>query len=236
MKKSIYYLPILLLVFITSSCTPSKEDVIKSAFKNYVASNFDDPKSLKEIVEINSLDTITHNSFKTIVTSFDEMDKLLDETDSIIKIKNHELDSFLVVNNSRYRGYKRDQIGSVLSDGLFELQRQSRWFKDEYPTKERLRIELDSLLNNLTNIVINSYEIKTRINNNGSLKLQSYYAIEDNIRNEMIIIDHKPVFDDYPQIAKDFYKTGKEFEQIQNNYHDIINRKMELSKLLQSLI
>ena len=56
-------------VVITASCGPKDKNVpiVNKAFKAYVQKTFDDPNSLKEIVEIVPHDTISMESIKALV-------------------------------------------------------------------------------------------------------------------------------------------------------------------------
>ena len=82
MKKYIGFSALIVFALLTS-CTQTKEDKIRNEFKNYVSSNFDDPNSLKEIVSVEQIDTITYEGIRNGVIALHGIDSLINSCESI---------------------------------------------------------------------------------------------------------------------------------------------------------
>ena len=236
MKKLFIFIPLFVLFVIITSCTSSKEEGIIGKFNNYVATNFDDPKSLKEIVEVKKVDSITYSIFVDVVTSIYQADTLLREIDSLKSIKVEGMFAVLKRDVERYNNYERARIRLIFKD-LMELgEKEKEWLIYDYGELQYLKKDLDSSLKKLDNICIYIYEIKTRIKINGELKLKSYYALEDNVRKTIIFFDYEPDIDDYPQDVKDFNEIRKKYVTIQNKYDTITKKMTECIKKLKFYI
>lgn len=237
MRKLFYRIPLFVLVaFLTYSCTQSKDEGIIDKFKNYVAANFDDPNSLKEIIEVKTGDTITYNTFVDIVSSIYQADTILREIDSLASIKVEGMFAVLKRDVERYNDYDKARIRLIFKD-LMELGKEEReWLTNDYVELAYLKTDLDSALKKLDNIYIRTYEIKTRINSNGALKLKSYYALEDNVTKDILFLDHEPNIDDFPQVVKDFNEIRNKYVKIQNKYDTITTKMTECVKKLKFYI
>ena len=71
---------------------------------------------------------------------------------------------------------------------------------------------------------------------NGELKLKSYYALEDNVRKDILFLDYEPDIEDCPQEVKDFNEIRKKYVTIQNKYDTITTKMNECVKKLKFYI
>ncbi len=236
MKKLIIFMPIFVLFFIITSCTSSKGEGIIDKFNKYVATNFDDPNSLKEIVEVKTVDSITYSTFVDVVTSTYQADTLLREIDSLNSIKVEGLFAVLKRDVDKYNDIDKARIRLIFKDLMDLGEQEKNWLTYDYGELQYLKKDLDSSLKKLDNICIYIYEIKTRIKINGELKLKSYYALEDNVRKDILFLDYEPDIEDCPQEVKDFNEIRNKYVKIQNKYDTITTKMTECVKKLKFYI
>ena len=178
----------------------SIEGRITKAMKEYAQKNFDDPKSLKEIVSIEKtnvfdIDSLAHYTL--------EKSK---EIDSLVKdLRSNLIDSTVLAeltNMSSREIYKmRQRTTESEMIRLLSLYMQiSSYTSGDYYYK-RLIVDngfnnamqnIDSVLKNNTFYSMNEYEIKIRKNSGDGLKLQSFYTSLCDTTTKIIISDHEP--------------------------------------------
>ena len=228
--KSIEFCVIVLLAF--SSCIQSKEDEVSKEFKNYVNSNFDNPKNLEEIVSVEQIDSINFEQFCKVVNNLHKLASLADtcrrieedQTSNIIaKIKAHKYASFYSDDVRFWLIYN-----VKLTDELISCM-------TNYGDKEKnLSDSIDNLLLRLDGLSILQFKIKVRVKERGILKLKNYYALEDS--TGFRFFDSVPTFNDYSERTAVFYKVAKEYEDIIQMRQNILDDLMELnSKTLRIL-
>lgn len=176
MKKLVY----LFIALFAIGCSQSNEDKVKTAFKEYVKSNFDDPSTFKEIVSIDSLDTISTIKFKVMERDMFNIRKDLveycDSTDSLIMKYFHD---------------KRFQPKLRHINGLKEL------FKDKLELQE---IYIDVLAKNLSflraeedleeimslkDTIFYQQRLTYRVKTTEGLKIKSCYVYTDTLYNDI---------------------------------------------------
>ena len=215
------------VVFCMLSCTKEKNDIVKDEFYKYVSQNFDDPNDLKEIVSIEQVDTISYESFFKAI-------RLLygcsEQIDSLGSKEQTQTDSIINYLRNQYPtdDYGKRVVREWIAQSLNLNNDQINWNNIYYDETNFLKIEIDSLLENLKGLLLYEYEIKARINDGTDLKLKKYYALEDSIT--IRFFDKKPTFSDYSEDASEIYKAAKKYEEIYDINHDIIIKKLELNK------
>lgn len=230
MKKYIGFIAIIILSLF--ACTQTKEDKIKTEFKKYVSSNFDDPNSLKEIVNIEQIDTVSYESIRESVVALHAIDSLAIVCDSIEKEQ-----STIILSKIRahqYSSYYKNDLRNLTMRKI-ELSREMIAWLDDYGNSLHIMSDsLDRTLKNLEGLCVFQYRIKTRVKEDKDLKLKDYYALEDSIGFRFF--DETPTFNDYSEGTAEFYKVAREYEDIIEIRKRIINEKLELNKKIQRLL
>lgn len=230
MKKYIGFIAIIILSLF--ACTQTKEDKIKTEFKKYVSSNFDDPNSLKEIVNIEQIDTVSYESIRESVVALHAIDSLAIVCDSIEKEQ-----STIILGKIRahqYSSYYKNDLRNLTMRKI-ELSREMIAWLDDYGNSLHIMSDsLDRTLKKLEGLCVFQYRIKTRVKEDKDLKLKDYYALEDSIGFRFF--DETPTFNDYSEGTAEFYKVAREYEDIIEIRKRITNEKLELNKKIQRLL
>lgn len=228
-----YLFSSVIALFVLFSCTQTKEDKIRNEFKNYVSSNFDDPNSLKEIVSIEQIDTVTYESIRNGVIALHALDSL---AESIKSIEEELSESNLSkIRAHQYHSYYKDDLRDLIMKRA-KLSRDMLSWHDDYGLTmlHTMSDSVDNLLARLKGLNIYQYKIKTRIKHGEDLKLTEYYALEDSVGYRFF--NKKPTFNDYSERTAIFYKVAREYEEIMNLRRDIINEQLELDKKIHSIL
>lgn len=231
MKKYLFFGAITL--FVLFSCSQTKEDKIRNEFKNYVSSNFDDPNSLKEIVSIEQIDTVTYESIRNGVIALHALDSLTDSTKSIEEELSES--NLSKIRAHQYHSYYKDDLRDLIMQRA-KLSRDMLSWHDDYGLTmlHTMSDSVDNLLAGLKGLNICQYKIKTRIKHGEDLKLTDYYALEDSVGYRFF--NKKPTFNDYSERTAEFYKVAREYEDIMNIRRNIINEQLELDKKIHSIL
>lgn len=195
MKKLFFYVTMLMLAVSIVSCSSDKSKV-KSAFKDYVQTNFDNPKDLIEVVAVDSCDTVGIKQLKESLVEakqmYDSLKKenkeLSHKVTSIPQDKLHKLwgedPSFL----SAYKEYVMGSINAMQDDeNLSSLLIDAFGGEHVASPDERYKEAMKAKGNTMI-----QYTIKARINFKGKPTLRTYYAICDSTLSS-IKIDTKKV-------------------------------------------
>lgn len=182
MKKLFFYITMLMLAVSIASCSSDKSKV-KSAFNDYVQSNFDDPKDLMEIVAIDSCDTVGIKQLKTSLVEakelYDSLKKenkeLSQKVTSIPQEKLHKLWGENPAFFSAYKEYIMSNLNAMQDDENVSSMLIDA-FGGEHVTSpdERYKKAMEAKGNTII-----QYTIKARVNIKGKPTLQTYYAICD---------------------------------------------------------
>lgn len=191
MKKVLVVLSVALIMI---GCKEDNtiEGRITRAMKEYAQKNFDDPKSLKEIVSIEK--TSSNNSADFARNILDESRKIdsscnvmSSECDSLLKEFMRIPESTVRRNAAKLSENKRIKFLtsiSQMSDGLYSdlinKKLSEKYFK-----------EIDSIIKNDTFYTINTYEIKVRVEREGQLKLDQYETCVCDTTTKIIIYPDK---------------------------------------------
>lgn len=195
------------------SCTDnSPKGKIEKAFKDYVSKNFDDPKSLKEVTDIEfGTDTLNLRELRNLLKTEIEMAYSIDSVCSYalkMIMGSQDLSKTKAAISDKYREELMSMIKSMI----------------DYATcKEDIGIELplakekfDSIFT-LDTIVVKD-KIKCRVNKGGELRLETYTSSRDT-NFESIVIS----------------TTNAKAEEVYDFYEES-NRYLELSEKLSKLI
>lgn len=203
----------LILIFaigiLLGSCQKSNERLVESEFKNYINSNFDNPKSLKEIVSIEASDTVSMalvaSCLKQAITLSNDIDSLKSEDDSIKKVIMTRLavETRLYISRFSYSDRLEAQrhliqvMSCVDSDISFIGKREFLLHK----TKQLL----DSMTYESPKY---GYRVKFRQTVDNELKLKTYKAYIDSATRKVFIKTNEWQLDD-----EDSSQQMKEMEQ-----------------------
>lgn len=186
-KIKIYYILLSIIAILLSGCKSSTEDLIYDELREYVRNNFDDPKSFKELVSIEPIDTIYSEKYKELlVTSLQGANAVDSLCDAIFYTLIH--DKELPAKCRRARdGIYEDEIKnlSMYMQGIIDFFEICQGRMDLYK-KNIVEYIADS--NSLPKIDILVYKIKYRSKNGDSLALNEMYATVDRTKNENNII------------------------------------------------
>ena len=200
MRKIVF--AFLLLSFI-ASCGPKDKNIpiVKKEFKAYVQNSFDDPSSLKEIVDIVPNDTISLDFMKALIdltnTSIEQYRELWRLKDSV----NTEQVQAIIKGPKpkRQPTYSEAIHGSELIDEYSSyLLKISEAKIALYSTQARLEALEKELV---YHPAIYVYEIKYRNQLKDGLKLQAAYAYIDSLAGFKVIMPEK---DDTSILSEDY--------------------------------
>ena len=211
-----------------SNYTPDERRV-KTAFMDYVKNDFDDPKSLKEIVSIEPSDTVSLQEFIAKVQSSFAIDEQLYKTsDSISKarlIVIHELG--LLIRKGKVDRETKEEITELFMEAVNCIKvpplSLEYWLKDQIDT---MKYEAPKY----------GYIIKFRQKYNGEIKLkQCHFYIDSLTRDVITNLDKLPT----AHSQEEFYKNATEYfdimkdhvENVKTGYINLIKFKSILERL-----
>lgn len=220
-------------LFVLFSCTQTKEDKIRNEFKNYVSSNFDDPNSLKEILSIEPIDTITYESIRNGVIALHGIDSLTNSSDTIEKEQSEIILS--KIRAHKYNPYYEEELMSMVLHKAELSRALISWINDYgFALLNAMSDSTDNSLNRLKGLNICQYKLKARIKEKDGLKLREYYALEDSVGFRFFA--NKPTFNDYSEGTAEFYKVAREYEDIMTIRKNIINEKLEVNQKMLRIL
>lgn len=202
MRKIFVCLIFVCALLAISSCS-SNEGKVKTVFKDYVESNFNDPNDLVEIVSVDSCDTISSKDMKSLLKEakhkYDsikvEFRKVSENITSIpagtIRDLGYENPDFMDVCTT----YRTDLEKSIENDGTFALLLANALEGGEPENITLPSKRYEKIMSTKDNIVY-QYTIKARVKDNGSVKLKKYYAICDTTLTNIKISQRKTTIGD----------------------------------------
>lgn len=237
MKKiKIYYILLSIIAVLLSSCKSSTEDLIYDELREYVRNNFDDPKSFKELVSIEPIDTIYNEKYrKLLVASLQGANAVDSLCDAIFYTLIH--DKELPAKCRRARGgIYEDDINnlSMYMQGIIDFFEVCQGRMDLYG-KNIVEYITDS--NSLPKIDILVYKIKYRSKNGDSLALNEIYAAVDRTKNEnnIIIRSNELQTNELPErilkVLKDMESFMELVQKKQGLYIEAANSYYKLKKI-----
>ena len=195
-----------------ASCAAKDENLplVKKEFKAYVQKTFDDPKSLKEIVEIAPHDTISIESIRALINitheGIEQYRDLWKLTDSV---RTEKMQAELKgPKPKRQPSYSEAIQGAMLVNEAQSLVVKTADAKIAlYLAEARLKEMEEGLVYHPAVYV---YEIKYRNQHNDGLKLESAYAYIDSLAGFKAIIPEK---NDSGLISEDYYSVFKQSKE-----------------------
>ena len=240
MRKSLLFALLPLVVIL--SCGPKDKNVpiVKKQFNAYVQKTFDDPSSLKEIVEINATDTISYESIKALIKLTDEGIEQYRELWSLRdSIWTEQMQAMLKGRKpKREPTYSERYKGATLLDDCSSLTLKIAKEKMNLTSLQQRIKEKDSNLAYHPAIYV--YEVLFRKQESDGLKLKRVYAYMDSESGFKGIMPKK---DDSQIISEDYndvFKLSKEClvssNSIQGMYDEQKEKWEELQELAQRLM
>ena len=231
MKKLFYLINFVCSILLLASCSQSKEETIIAAFRDYVQKSFDDPSKMKEVVSIDSCDTISTKELKKIVSDMQKM------SDSLFNAKRDIADkvSKALEQQTKYIEYANDELFKAAYDQYYNsIEEIANTFSaDIYATQYNVGETIKKKYNRIQEAKDTSliqYQIKCRIEENAELKLKTYYAISDLKEKEFRISNH-PL-----QIAElGLSKFVEDCAFLTNTYSKRIQYRKEYNEALEVL-
>lgn len=184
MKRLLFLLLSFLgILSITFSCGNSDKNysLIKKEFKKHVHKTFDDPNSLKEVVEIVPSDTFSIEKIKRMIqTSLETCDLAIETAHLEDSLQKTTLD---VENIDRKKSRNSDfmtrmKVVNLVSTMMDLLSKNMSAIKDIYECKIPLEMLKDSLLYKAP---VYEYEVRYRVKKGDELKLEKQYAYIDSL-------------------------------------------------------
>lgn len=188
MKTKVYYLVLLVLTPLLSSCKSTTEDMIQNEFENYMQANFDDPKDVKEIVSIKKDFYVNSDSIIAKLEDGLALGKSYDDhIDSLIKNKGK-------VDSSRWETPEFDDF--FMSNMTLAMRAEGYKTEiEEFISKKKGGEKVD----------LDIYIVKYRIKVDDSLKLKEIYAFIDNNKDNISFHEEAneyTEFDEYTYILE----------------------------------
>lgn len=193
----------ILIGFVALSCGPKDKNIgmVRKEFKNYVQKTFDDPKSLKEIVDISSTDTLSFEAVKGMcqvsLEGVDQAFQLYSMKDSIATA---QLEVVYKSIRKTFNGgvYEAIQGQRLASDMISLLKKEIDAKKIARLNQSQMQKQMDSLTYHPALYV---YEIKYRNQYSDGLKLESAFAYVDSLTGFRVILpqqnDNEVLCDEY---------------------------------------
>lgn len=180
MRKTFVGLLCAIALLAIYSCS-SDESRVKSVFKDYVQSNFDDPNDLLEIVSVKATDTLSEsNIFQELTIKKDGCEKLKKECDEIClkfgSLPESEFDKALSFDDGDTY-YRYNELGINLKDDDLKSLRK----RYEELVKHKISSSKKIL-----------FEIKVRMKEDNKKKLDFFYAVCDTTLRNIQIREYAP--------------------------------------------
>lgn len=236
MKRIVLSLTIMLVAF--SSCTTTNESKVEREFEKYVYNNFDDPKSVKEVISIELVKHTNTDSLRSLIMTLNDLIEKQYSDDSTIveKCTRTKFIDKMVKNASMLKGITRYKYTS-------SFDKWGEFLNNHYFDYLSLRSQNKRILSNdsiLKPFDVSVYKIKFRQINDGNLELKEYYSIIDNLKEkDNITIQLTNLTDDqHPEWfiycgenCGKMIKIKDEFSNVREDlYEAYLNIKIELEE------
>ena len=210
-----FYIPLFIAIAFFPSCKnlDPNTKVIRKEFKSFVQSNFDDPKNIKEIVEISPKDTLSREKIKLLANiTIEYADLYLRAKEIKDSVYNVALERINPAKR-RFRGDDYDRIQGLkiitdltskrmdLIDKDYQIRLQKRW----------LQQELDTLI---YAPAIYCYEIRYRIQTSEGIKLRSAFAYIDSLKGFQVVSENQNDSDMICAEYQNIFKKSREYSRL----------------------
>lgn len=220
MRKLLF---VFFLIVGISCSTKTNDDIIETAFNNYVKLNFDDPSLLKEFVGITYGDTVTNQFYA------DMLDELSVMNDSLDKMKNVLADKAIeLVNNN---GKKVNHNLVFLEDWkdfqeLLNSNKYKIWeYASSFMSNDFQLIQKDSILN-YKDFALLDFKVKYRILEGESLKLKEQQGFYD--LKSSTVFWNESVNDTLLNILKSVNKTAEYYKSMIEMNADVVKKSQKI--------
>lgn len=226
----------IMIVLISVSCAPKDKNlsIVRKEFKTYVQKTFNDPNSLKEIVEITPHDTISLESIRALINitndGIEQFRGLWELTDSLNTARiQADLNG---PKPKRQPSYSESVQGAMLINDVQSLMRRAVEAKIALISTQLRLKELEAGLEYHPAIYV--YEVKYRNQQKDGLKLESAFAYIDSLAGFKVII---PELNHSDIISNDYYnafKLSNECLNASNKVQEIYEKqKVKLDELME---
>lgn len=218
-------------LYLLVSCSQSEKKLIEREFHNHVKLNFDDPKSLNEIVSITPTDTISPQKIKSIaelrIQSGAYLHILCDSlnSDRSVFFKNH-----VVPNNiSEYIVHKVLNL-------IEEIQICTEMELKTCVSQKEMEVAICEMIDSIKyEPPIYEYKIKFRQKQGGELHMVEYYGCIDSL-TRAVVIRNKPITsNDVSQHIHQLMEANKLYSELQKIRLNNIKKGNEILLKLREL-
>lgn len=232
--KKFYKLFFPVLCTLVVACNQSIEKKIDESFKVYVNNNFNDPKSLKEIISITPCDTMSKEHVRPIIDMAYGFRDIMESFDSLTTI-NQELLGKNLNTSLRRKFYGNKSVLSLLYDNKQAYLDYINWLKIHGNRMDYLHSTVRTNFENLDSTLYKvTYDIKTRVNLENELQIKHFYAVVN--AEEIEFYDSHPTFNDYSVSFGDLYKDLLEFISLSEEVLAFKEKQLKLSELLMKTL
>ena len=203
---------------------------------NHVQKTFDNPKALKEIVEILPSDTVSVEKLKEILQMTLANSELVLEA---AQLQDSLEQSMIIADNLDKRKAQNADFSTrikllSLADAMITLTTKSLASRREVRNyMSRVQAFVDSLKYEAP---IYGYQINYRVERNKELKLESRYAYIDSLKGFLKILPQKIVVEDYSEQMQKGMKLSAETMKIVEELKRTDEEKMDNVKQMQSIM
>lgn len=224
----------LMIGVLLTACSPkSNERLVEDSFREYVQMNFDNPKCLKEIVNISVSDTVSaektkNMAEKTLLTTNEYIELLKNRNDSLHNVFttfwNNAGSREMQRIKSRYSGDQNmmSLVMKVMTNTYSVIEyASSADYKKEKSLEKDIESAIAELSNDSTFIVV--YEIKARVeNSNKDLKMETFYA--KFFKDKTIVVTDNDDIGGYPPLISGTYTKLQEYMVYCEKHADVYER------------
>lgn len=211
---------ILVTFVLTFEACQNKSD-LELAFDKFVKENVDDPSSYKELVSISKIDSV---DFYEWVNNAREMIKLSEESDSILL----NFSEIIAKSKINFSNPKYESSVNYLKWHIIFWEENTL---KELSARNRLKEAAENIDTENCKLII--YEIKSRFKVHDGLKLQTYYAIENNT-GEVKFYTEKPCVENYDGKNIDIINQCKEYEFYSTRKKNFMDAWLELMSKIKT--
>lgn len=217
-KINIYYLLLIIIAVLMSGCKSNTEDLIKDELREYVRNNFDDPKSFKEVVSVEPIDTIYSEKYKELLVASLQGANAVDSLcDAIFYTLIHDKELPAKCRHAR-GGIYEDDINnlSMYMQGIIDFIEVCQGKMDLYG-KNIVEYIADS--NSLPKIDMILYKIKYRSKKGDYSTLNELFATVDRTKaeNNIVIRKDEVQISELPHQLLKTLKYMEEFIELSQN-------------------
>lgn len=218
MKKLLGILFVICVVL--CGCKDTPESKIEKAFRNYGEEHFASSRSVKKIIKIECVDTLSTQELVNMAKDAAKIAEMsLKESGEFLDERSNDKRFYNLANNKKVPESVKNKMKKSFDNYMTFMQ--------EYGLQYiLLATSLKDVENITDSTVINEYLIKARIKENGVTNVRDYYAIIQNGDfGNIKIQDHKLTNDEVPEAMKtisDLLDNYFKFHNMHKEYFDAL--------------